>query len=379
VTAFTAASANVLTVVAAQASTTPATAAVTADTAAAKSSWRVSFRASTAPAGSDSTATIATGKSTAWTFTADGTGSRPRAYHLTSGKWRASALPRTVDETIDVTSASSDRNLWVGTSEAITSSSGAPSHRVIPPRVLRWDGRKWTIMKSFPGSTLTAIAAPSARDVWVFTTGRSADTKPAIWHFDGHAWKRTATRVDVHDVVFRSSRDIWAAGFDNSGDGNPVVAHFDGRAWKRERLPRSAADAFFSGITADRNRVWVAGVDMPGRSYVFFRDQRGWHRERIPGADELGMSGQPFVTDRGDFMLMGMPLGDSTPPRYRERNVLYHRTAAGKWQVDLIPEKLGGREFVAPQNATPLRGSDTILLGGILGTRAAVVAYRPTH
>ncbi|MEV4251842.1 hypothetical protein AB0J52_01595 [Spirillospora sp. NPDC049652] len=375
-TAFIAASATVLTVAAVQASTTPATAAVTADTAAARSSWRVSFRAST---GSASTATVATGKSTAWTFTTDSSGSRPRAYHLTGGKWRASALPRTMDETIDVTSASSDRNLWVGTMEAFTTSSKAAPSRKIPPRVLRWDGRKWTIMKSFPGSMLTGIAAPSARDVWVFTVGRSDETKAAIWHFDGRAWKRTATRVQVHDVVFRSSRDIWAAGFDNSGDGSSVVAHFDGRAWKRERLPRSAADAFFSGITADRDHIWVAGRDLRGKSYVFFRDRRGWHRERIPGADELSVTSRPVVTDRGDFMLMGMPLGESTPPRYRERNVLYHRNAAGKWHVDLIPEKLGGREFDAWENVTPLRGTGTLLLGGTLGTRPAVVAYRPNH
>ncbi|RFU42376.1 hypothetical protein DZF91_06860 [Actinomadura logoneensis] len=383
-TAFTAATAAVLTAAPAQASTTPVT-----DTA--TRAWRTSFRAST---GSTSTATVATGKSTAWTFTSDSNGSKPRAYHLTGGKWRASALPRAVDELVLKTSASSDRNVWAGTLGSFTSSSAgvsaappaghpglgaAASRKGVPARVLRWDGRKWTIMKSFPNTMVTAIAAPSARDAWVFTVPTDADAMPAIWHFDGRTWKRTATRVQVSDVVFRSSRDIWAAGFDNTRDGTSVVAHFDGRAWKRERLPRSAADVFFFGITADRDRVWVSADGMNDKGYAFFKDRRGWHRELIPGAGHLSPAARPFVTDRGEFAIMTMPIGENTPAPYRERNLVFHRKSAGKWHVDLVPEKVDGRLFDPWEGAAPLRGTGTILIGGSLGSRPAVVAYRPNH
>ncbi|MCP2340341.1 SDR family NAD(P)-dependent oxidoreductase [Actinomadura rupiterrae] len=108
----------------------------------------------------------------------------------------------------------------------------------------------------------------------------------------------------------------------------------------------------------DRNRVWAIGSGIGDESYAFFKDRRGWHRERIPYASHLAMASVPLLTDRGELVVMGMSIGEHTPPKYRERTVLYHRAASGKWHVDMIPAKLAGREY-DPWGATALRGSGT--------------------
>lgn len=386
VTGFTAAAAIALTVV-------PSPAHAAAPAAAAKGTWRVSLRTS---AGTDATTTVATSKRTAWAFTVNDQGSKPRAFHLSGGKWRASALPRTADGLVTNAVASSDRNVWAATYGGISSAStgamarllaerpalrsvGAAGAKRLPARVLHWNGRSWTTMKSLPGTVVTAIAAPGARDVRVFgvVPGKS-DVTPVMWRYNGKTWKRTVSKTVVTDVAVRSSRDIWATGFVNSGKGHETVLHFDGRSWKRERLPLPAGGVLLFGITAGRDRVWAIGD-----GYAFLRDRRGWHRERLPDTAGPMADSRPFLTDRGELMFMTMPVAENTPPAYRERWVMFHRKSAGKWHVDVAPQKLAGRAFDAWNSASPLRGTGTILVPGALGTartsEAVVAVYRPNH
>ncbi|WP_157429608.1 hypothetical protein [Actinomadura oligospora] len=390
-TVFTAASATVLTVV-------PSPAHASVPSAAAKGTWRVSLHTS---AGTTATTTVATSKRTAWTFTTNDQGSKARAFHLSGGRWRASALPRTVDSPVIEAAASSDRNVWAATMGELPAPPAASVNRLlaerpalrsaaaagvkrVPARVLRWNGRSWTTMKSFPGTTVTAIAAPGARDVRIFgmLMGKG-DPTAIMWRYNGKTWKRTVTKTMVTGVAVRSSRDIWAAAFETSDDGHEVILHFDGRSWRRERLPLPSGEVNFSGITAGRDRVWVTGDGITNQTYAFVRDRRGWRRERIPGATDLGPRSRPFLTDRGELAFITMLVSENTPPAYRERAIMFYRKSTGKWHVDVVPQKLAGRGFEPWGDTAPLRGSGTILVGGSLtGSRAseaAVAVYRPNH
>ncbi|MEV5570469.1 hypothetical protein AB0L06_10475 [Spirillospora sp. NPDC052269] len=392
-TVFTAAAATALAIV-------PSPANASEPKAAAKGTWRVSLRTS---AGSEASPVVATGKKTAWTFVTNNAGTKVRAFHLSGGKWRASAMPRTVNGDVIEAAASSDRNVWAAAlAKPMTMSTAStprlPAERpglrsatagskLSPARIVRWNGRSWTVMKSLRNTFVSAIAVAGPRDVRVFgAQPNERALTPVMWRFNGKTWKRTYSKTAVISVAVRSPRDIWAAGFDTSGNGQERVLHFDGRSWKRERLPLPAGGVFFSGVAADRDRVWVTGDDADGpnsRAYAFVRDRRGWHRERIPFALHLGPMSRPFLTDRGEPMFMTMPVGDDTLPAWREREIMFHRKGPGKWHVDVVPEKLAGRGFEAWEAATPLRGMGTILLPGTLNTAhtsdAAVVVYRPNH
>ncbi|MFC5182939.1 hypothetical protein [Actinomadura harenae] len=388
-TAVTAVAATALTVV-------PSPAHASEPQAAASGTWRVSLRTS---AGTGAAPVVATGKKTAWTFVANEPGNKVRAFHLSGGKWRSYALPRTANGPVIEAAASSDRNVWAATlglpmtmasADRLRTgrpdlSAAAASGKAGPARILRWNGHAWTTMKSLPATLVTAIAVAGPHDVRVFgTLPAKMDARPVVWRYNGKTWKRTTPKTMVTSVAVRSSRDIWAAGFDNSGNGHERVLHFDGRSWKNERLPLPSGGVFFSGIAADRDRVWVTGDDAEGpngRAYAFVRDRRGWHRERIPGASHLGPVSRPFLTDRGEVMFMTMPVGDEVPPAYRERMIMFHRKNTGKWHVDVVPEKLAGRGFAAWEDVAPLRGTGTVLVGGSLDdsptSDAAVAVYRP--
>jgi hypothetical protein len=91
--------------------------------------------------------------------------------------------------------------------------------------VLHWDGRSWTVLRSFAREMADA-AVISPTDVWVF--GQPFFPGPGLgaWHFNGRTWTRVASGHDLQGGSALSANDVWAfAGTD--------VAHWDGTTWSR--------------------------------------------------------------------------------------------------------------------------------------------------
>jgi hypothetical protein len=154
------------------------------------------------PGGGVTEAVVATGKTTGWAFLYNDT-----AYQRVSATaWKKVAFPGHNGYVI-AAAASSPSNVWA----AFHSTTGGS-------QVDRWNGRKWSVVKSFPGS-VTSLSVLGPGDVWAF--GGAAGGQ-GVFHFNGRGWAEVASTLQGGSAG--SDRDVWAY----SGS---QVAHYDGRKW----------------------------------------------------------------------------------------------------------------------------------------------------
>ena len=134
---------------------------------------------------------------------------------------------------------------------------------------------QWRIVSSPPpsgtNSSLNAVAAASANDVWAVGSYYSADGSveyTLIEHFDGSAWSivssPNATASDyLQGVVALAANNVWAVGasYDSvSGNHAALIAHYDGSAWSIASSPTLSGDAVLYAIAADAaNDIWAVG------------------------------------------------------------------------------------------------------------------------
>jgi hypothetical protein len=160
----------------------------------------------------DFTAIAATGKTTAWAFDGTGNPSPPRAYQLTAGGWRRAPFVGKLDEQVIAAGATSPSDVW-----AFTAGFGAAKSRV-----LRWNGVKWSVLKTFADEIGNAVVL-AANNVWVFGQQPFTD-QPAlgVWHYNGSTWTQVSKNLQGGSVL--SATDVWAfSGVD--------VEHWTGGKW----------------------------------------------------------------------------------------------------------------------------------------------------
>ena len=157
------------------------------------------------------TAVVATGKASGWAFDGLGFTTRATAWRLSGKTWTKVAFPSKAGEEVITAGASSPSNVW-----AFTDISGAGS------RVLRWNGAKWSVVKTFTAQIGDASVV-AGNDVWVF--GFPAEPLlPAlgVWHYNGHSWTRVSKTFQGGSAL--SAGNVW-------GFNGTAVEHWNGHKW----------------------------------------------------------------------------------------------------------------------------------------------------
>jgi hypothetical protein len=153
-------------------------------------------------------AVVATGQNTGWAFRSDS----KVAYNFThSGSltaYKEVAFPGGTG-TVEAAAATSPSSVWAG----YDYSGGA--------QVDHWNGKKWTVVKSFPAA-VTGITALGANDVWVYGGVRSDGT--GIWHYNGRTWTEASSALQGGSAL--ADNNVWAYNYSDN-----TVDHFNGRAW----------------------------------------------------------------------------------------------------------------------------------------------------
>jgi hypothetical protein len=189
------------------------------------------------------------------------------ALHWDGSDW---AIVPTVDigleSTLWAVDAIATDDVW-----AVGSAANRMGTRTLPI-VEHWDGQVWRLVPSpDPGtdSSLTAISAVSATDVWAvgsIKVGFPQD-QTLVEHWDGAGWTiipspNPGESDRLNDVVAVGVGDVWAAGSKTieSGDEVPLIEHWNGLAWHVVSSPRLPA-ALLEGVSgASPADLWAVGT-----------------------------------------------------------------------------------------------------------------------
>jgi hypothetical protein len=183
--------------------------------------------------------------------------------------------------------------------------------------VEHWDGSAWTIVpvpdptvpagNTFAGTTLTAVSARAANDIWAVgyaqgAQGTNANMFTLTMHWNGSTWTilpspnpavptPSGVRQALNGVVEISPNDAWAVGntTDISGfqPSRPIALHWNGLAWSVSPLPNLGSGGTLSAVTASSpTSVWAAGSP-GGTTTVLHWNGTSWAPEVTPGTDPL--------------------------------------------------------------------------------------------
>jgi hypothetical protein len=237
----------------------------------------------------------------------------PLAAHWDGKSWTFVPTPVTTGGTKSILFGVA--NLSGGNAWAVGRSAG---NRAL---VEHWDGTAWTIVPTpdpvvpvgdtFTGTTLTAVSARSANDIWAvgYATGlkgTNADMFTLTMHWNGSAWTivpspnpavptPAGTSQALNGVVEIAPNDVWAVGGTSDVSGfqpaRPIAMHFDGGAWSLATLPNLGGGGSLASVAASSSTcVWATGTP-GGTTAVLHWDGKNWAPEATP----VGADGQPVM------------------------------------------------------------------------------------
>jgi hypothetical protein len=156
------------------------------------------------------TAVIAVGRTGGWAFNQ---GTVPTAWRRSGSSWTQVPFPGEPNEVVVAAGAATPADVWAFTD------AGAQS------RALQWNGRTWTVQRSFAEQIGGAMVI-SPSDIWVFGQPYFPGPGLGAWHYNGHTWSAVASGGGLQGGSALSANDIWAV------DGSDI-AHWNGSAWSR--------------------------------------------------------------------------------------------------------------------------------------------------
>jgi hypothetical protein len=178
--------------------------------------WRIVFKApKMGPISSAMqafTAVVATGRATGWAFDGTGFNVTPTAWERTGGTWTKVAFAAQQNDVVDYAAASSPSNVWAFADSGL---SGEAS------RALRWNGLKWTAVKSFLG-TVQGASVLGPKDVWVYGILNNFNPAFGVLHYDGSTWKLVGKNISGGTAL--NDHDVW-------GFTQTTVQHWNGHKW----------------------------------------------------------------------------------------------------------------------------------------------------
>ena len=213
--------------------------------------------------------------------------------------------------------ATSPRDAWA--TAVLENSAGA---FIGPLYVLHWDGAGWLPVTVPGGADYLAyqVAAPSARDVWIFARDKST-LRPAIFRYDGAGWHKLAApdAGTFRDPVVLSPTDAWVASGNSacvSVTGRPschtTVLHWNGVQWKPYTL--DTIGAVLAGTNA--SNVWAVGIQptkvprplAPGTIAAFRWNGTRWTSVSLPRRSGIQNAGVGIGAN-GDTWISATPAG----------------------------------------------------------------------
>ncbi|MGD0701690.1 MAG: hypothetical protein ABSA02_17615 [Trebonia sp.] len=213
--------------------------------AAAGPSWRIVKSVRTGSEG-QFTAVTATGRTTGWAFEGSDFNAAPAAYQFSGSNWRKVSLPANKDEQIVTAAATSPSDVW-----AFAQGFGTPS------RVLKYNGRGWSVVKTFTGEIADATVLAS-NDVWVYGEKGISGFQPAlgVWHYNGSTWRQVSKSIQGGSAV--SATSAW-------GFNGVDVEHWNGAKWTATSVKSLLPAKNRSGL----NDPAVAGILALSNNNVF--------------------------------------------------------------------------------------------------------------
>jgi hypothetical protein len=160
----------------------------------------------------DFTAIVATGKTTGWAFDGLGETTKATAWRENGTTWTKAAFPSVAGEQVVTAAATSPKDVWAFTQNLISG----------PSRVLRWNGSKWSVVKTFSDAIADATVV-SASDVWVYgDPAEPFEGSLGIWFYNGTKWKQVSKTIQGGSAL--SSKNVW-------GYSGKNVDHWTGNKW----------------------------------------------------------------------------------------------------------------------------------------------------
>jgi hypothetical protein len=310
--------------------------------------WHIVKSVRSGPTG-DFSAVVATGRGSGWAFDGNPLAAPPagpEAWKLSGTTWTRKPFPGKRNEGVVAAEATSRSNVWAFTDV------GAGS------RVLHWNGRKWSQMKTF-SKPIGGASVAGAKDVWVFGQPGIVGQLGA-WHYDGRRWSRVADNLDGGSAL--SASNVWAF-------RRTSVYHFNGHAWSHTNeaslLPRRSSmglnDPMLSGIYAQSaGSVYAIGngnaQDEGGPMVVLHYNGHRWRRV---AEGSFGYGTQPIQQiapdGRGGLWL---PM-----PGFSGQRSYLLRYFAGKLTKAALPGAPGGTS-IDVESVANVPGSTQMLGGG---------------
>ena len=207
-------------------------------------------------------------------FQGFGNGLRTLILHWNGTTWSRVPSPSPgLGSTLSSVAATSARNAWAVGCTAFCFLSSVSPHTVI----LHWNGTAWTRMPS-PAlakiGALSGVAATSARNAWAVGCAShcfgptGGTTQTMIVHWNGTAWKHVASPRLPDDsrlaaVAATSARNAWAVG--SVAFSKTLIIRWNGTAWKHVPSPTYGQSSELLGVAATSARnAWAAGWDLKG-------------------------------------------------------------------------------------------------------------------
>jgi hypothetical protein len=309
--------------------------------------WRIVRQVHSGPE-SGFSVVIAAGRNGGWAFNRGSGTSGPTAWRRSGSNpstWTQVAFPGKSDEFVVAARAISASDVWAFTASLNQS------------RVLRWDGRAWTVKRTF-SREIAGAAVISPSDIWVF--GQPFVPGPGLgaWHYDGRTWSRVASGHNLEGGSALSGHNVWA--FDGTG-----VAHWNGSTWSRTSVARllpgkqQLNDPMLTGILAlsSHNVYAIANgfrQDEGGPMALLHWDGHQW--SRVAGGN-YGFGGQPLQQMSSDgHGGLWIPM----PGTGGQKSYLLHYSA-GHLTTAALP---GGPNRITVGTVALIPGTSGVLAGG---------------
>ncbi|HUB37693.1 MAG TPA: hypothetical protein VMA72_02460 [Streptosporangiaceae bacterium] len=271
------------------------------------------------------------------------------------------------------------------------------------PVIRRWNGKSWADVRvpaRFSHSGPTAIAASSARDVWVFgeyatDNGTRAHVYAIRWngrswsahglwptyntissavvrgpgnvwvfgplgtrHYNGRTWKVYRLPYSITTATADSSSSVWAVGAMDS-TGTPVLARWSAGTWTTVPLPSISSappGPVLNSVTVADGAVWVAGYTSTSRgalrTLVLRRTGGAWRRLSPPNSALDGIGDLVPDGTGGVWVSSTFTLDNETAAHF----------TGGRWHVSHLPT---GGQIISLNALAHVPHSEIVYVAGL--------------
>lgn len=214
--------------------------------------------------------------------------------------------------------------------------------------VVRYNGSKWRVQAipkwavhgNLGGDTQVTPAVFSPTNVWAFSLGWDAPTKPDHYaaRYNGHVWTKVELPAVPYLVSVVSPTDIWAAGPSPQNISHWVLMHWNGKSWTTPPTPKASVPkgdtAQFGGLLGvGPTSAWmVADLSTssltPAKTELLHWNGKSWSNVAI----KYPTTAMDIAPD-GDGGLWAAAWG--TGPAYREH---FYHLSNGHWSEYAVPD-----------------------------------------